>query len=83
MKKLLRFKYRPFHQFPFCCVPTTLQWIFYRRGFDILDPMTIGAELGLRIPENLPSILMKILSKKESKNNAKRSRFQKFWYANF
>lgn len=51
MKNLLRFKYRPFHQFPFCCVPTTLQWILYRRGLDILDPITIGAELGLRIPE--------------------------------
>jgi hypothetical protein len=44
-------KYRPIHQLPYCCVPATLQWIFYRRNLDILDQITIGSELGLRVPE--------------------------------
>ncbi len=43
--------YRPFYQLPYCCVPATLQWILYRRKLDILDQETIGAELGLRLPE--------------------------------
>lgn len=35
---------------PYCCVPATLQWILYRKGFDILDQESIGAHLGLRLP---------------------------------
>lgn len=43
--------YRPFYQLPYCCVPATIQWILYRRDLDILDQESIGAELGLRLPE--------------------------------
>lgn len=50
MKEYQR-KYRPIHQLPYCCVPATLQWIFYRRNLDIYDQVIIGSELGLRVPE--------------------------------
>lgn len=43
-------EYRPFSQLPYCCVPATLQWILYRRGLDILNQESIGADLGLRLP---------------------------------
>lgn len=42
--------YRSIPQLPYCCVPATLQWILYRRRFDILDQESIGAILGLRLP---------------------------------
>lgn len=45
-------KYRPFLQMPYCCVPATLQSVFYRRGLDILDQETIGAYLGLRVKKD-------------------------------
>jgi hypothetical protein len=57
MTTLIKKQYRPFHQLPYCCVPATLQWIFYRRGLDIMDQETIGAELGLRIPEKFRDII--------------------------
>ena len=50
MKYILNTNYRAFYQLPYCCVPTTLQWIFYKRGLDIMDQEEIGVELGLRIP---------------------------------
>ena len=37
-------------QMPHCCVPVTLQMIFYRQGLDIMTQEEIGAELGLRMP---------------------------------
>lgn len=42
--------YKPFAQQPYCCVPATLQWILYRRGFKTFDQGELGAELGLRLP---------------------------------
>ena len=48
---LISQKYNPIYQLPYCCVPATLQWILYRRGLDILDQQSIGAELGLQLPQ--------------------------------
>lgn len=45
--------YRPIQQLPYCCVPATIQWILYRKGYDILDQELIGVEFGLRIPQRL------------------------------
>ncbi|MBD3270166.1 hypothetical protein GF376_01425 [Candidatus Peregrinibacteria bacterium] len=42
--------YHPIPLMPYCCVPAALQWILYRRGLDILDQETIGANLGLQLP---------------------------------
>jgi hypothetical protein len=44
-------KYRPIPQLPFCCVPATIQWILYRRSFDIQVQEEIGRQLGLKIPK--------------------------------
>lgn len=51
-KVILKHKkpYRPLVQQKYCCVPATIQWILYRRRFDILDQETIGVELGLQVP---------------------------------
>lgn len=57
MTESINKQYRPFHQLPYCCVPATLQWIFYGRGLDIMDQESIGAELGLRIPEKFSYII--------------------------
>ncbi len=47
----LQKKYHPIYQLPYCCVPATLQWIFYRNNLNILDQEFIGAKLGLTLPE--------------------------------
>lgn len=49
---ILRHKkpYRPFVQQNYCCVPATIQWVLYQRGFNILDQETIGVGLGLHVP---------------------------------
>ncbi|MCL5795406.1 MAG: hypothetical protein M1338_03540 [Patescibacteria group bacterium] len=41
---------------PYCCVPATLQWILHRHNLDILDQETIGAELGLCLPDKAKTI---------------------------
>lgn len=47
----MRHNYTPIPQLPYCCVPATLQWIFYRRKLPIGDQIFIGEKLGLRVPK--------------------------------
>jgi len=50
-------KYTPFYQLPYCCVPATLQWILYRRGYGIFDQIDIGSKLGLRLPKKAKKVI--------------------------
>lgn len=51
MKYEVKPAYVPFTQHRWCCVPTVLQMIFYRRGIPLRSQEDIGYELGLQVPE--------------------------------
>ncbi len=49
--KTINFRYIPFSQQPYCCVPANLQMILYRRNLPLLSQEDIGYDLGLMVPE--------------------------------
>lgn len=47
----MKSRYIAFTQQPYCCAPTSLQMVMYRRNIPLIDQEDIGYELGLIVPE--------------------------------
>ena len=46
-------RYIPFTQQPYCCVPTAIQMVMYRRGIPLIPAEELGYHLGLTVPEKV------------------------------
>lgn len=53
-------KYIPFTQQPYCCVPTCVQMVMYRRGLPLIEQEEIAYELGLTVPESDSHLFHKV-----------------------
>ena len=51
MKAKIHPEYIAMTQQPYCCLPTCVQMILYRRGLQLLEQEIIGIDLGLKIPK--------------------------------
>lgn len=49
---MIKSRYIPLTQQPWCCVPTCFQMIMQRHNFPLVDQETLAAAMGLVIPEN-------------------------------
>lgn len=45
-------RYIPLTQQPYCCVPTSIQMIMYRRGIPLIPAEELGYHLGLTVPKD-------------------------------
>lgn len=45
-------RYIPFSQQPYCCVPTSIQMVMYRRGIPLIPAEELGYYLGLTVPKD-------------------------------
>ncbi|MDO8512639.1 MAG: hypothetical protein Q7S57_05160 [bacterium] len=45
-------RYIPFSQQPYCCVPTSILMVMYRRGIPLIPAEELGYHLGLTVPKD-------------------------------
>lgn len=60
MKIEIKPPYVPFSQHAYCCVPTCMQMIMYRRGIPLISQEDIGYEFGLIVPKKNKKMFNKV-----------------------
>ena len=61
----MKFRYMPFTQQPYCCVPACFQMVMYKRGIPLIPQEEMAYALGLTVPEKEAYLFAKVRTGKK------------------